>query len=358
MPIGCAVSDVLLGGVMFLLGRLVCAVLVLLLLAPSGTVAGGRTRAAQPLSVFVVQSYDQEYNWTQNINEGIRAGLRGLNVSFQYFYMDAKRVPNPESLRQSAQEILRLIEAQAPQVVIAVDDAAQIYLVEPFLKGRSSPQVIFCGVNAPISLYGFPASNVSGVRERWHFREGFALLKKIRPGIRSVAVISDDSESSGYVLDNLSEDLKKAGPFALKLSGVERIRTFQDWQSKILSYQTRTDALAIGIFHSLVDLETGQVVPPGNVIAWTNSVNKKPTLGFSDYVQGQGILCGVLESGHEQGYLAGTMARRVLSSGTRAGTLPVRINQKGIVFLNLRAAERFGLSIPYELIEAAEMLVQ
>ncbi|MDP3428327.1 MAG: ABC transporter substrate binding protein, partial [Humidesulfovibrio sp.] len=261
-------------------------------------------------------------------------------------------------LRQSAQEILHLIETQAPQMVIAVDEAAQIYLVEPFLKGRSSPQVIFCGVNAPISLYGFPASNVSGVRERCHFREGFALLKKLSPNLRSVAVLSDNSESSGYVLENLSEDQKKLGAFALKLAGVEKVDTFQDWQRMVMAYQNRADALAIGIFHSLVDESTGQVVPPAKVIAWTHTVNKKPTLGFSDYVRAQGILCGVLESGHEQGYLAGAMARSVLTKGVRAGSLAVRINQKGIVFLNLKAAERFGLSIPYELIEAAEVVLE
>jgi len=323
----------------------------------------GVSLAAQPGSpakprVFVVQSYDKEYIWTQNINEGIREGLRGLGATFQYFYMDAKRRPDPQALRQAAQDILWAIKAQAPQVVIAVDDAAQIYLVEPFLKDLASPQVIFCGVNAPISLYGFPASNVSGVRERWHFREGFSLLSKISPSLRSVAVISDDSESSGYVLDNLAEDQKKAGAFALKLAGVEKVHTFQAWQSKIQAYQRQADALAIGIFHSLVDTATGQVVPPEKVIAWTNSVNKRPTLGFSDYAQGQGIMCGVLESGHEQGYLAGTMAREVIAKGMAAGSLPVRLNQRGIVFLNLKAAERFGLSIPYELIEAAEVVVQ
>jgi len=329
----------------------------LLCLSLSGELAPAQPHSAQQLRVFVVQSYNPEYIWTEKINEGIRDALRGLNISFQYFYMDAKRKPDPASLRQSAQDILRQIEAQAPQVVITVDDVAQIYLAQPHLKGRKSPQVIFCGVNAPLSLYGFPASNASGVRERWHFRDGFSLLKKIAPKLRSVAVISDDSESSGYVLDNLAED-QRQGPFALKLVGVEKVHTFQEWQLKVRAYQKRADALALGMFHSLVDEATGQVVPPEQVIAWTHRVNKRPTVGFSDYAQGQGILCGVLESGHEQGFLAGAMARNVLTKGASAGTQAVRLNQKGIVFLNLKVAERFGLTIPYEIIEAAEMVVK
>ena len=84
----------------------------------------------------------------------------------------------------------------------------------------------------------------------------------------------------------------------------------------------------------------------------------QPTLGFSDYAQDPEIMCGVLDSGHEQGFLAGTMARNVLRKGVAAGTQAVRLNQKGFVFLNLKAAERFGLTVPYEIIEAAEVLAQ
>ena len=334
------------------------AVTLLALVLCGRSAALAQQPAANGLRVFVVQSYNPEYIWTQHINEGLREALRGLKVSLEYFYMDAKRSPDPEALRQSAQDILRQIEAKSPQVVVTVDDAAQAYLAEPFLKGRKSPQVIFCGVNAPIALYGFPASNVSGVRERWHFREGFALLKQIAPRLRSVVVLTDDSESSGYVLENLHEDQRQSGRFALRLVGVEKIHTFQDWQRKVLAYQTRADALALGMFHSLLDETTGRVAPPEKVSAWTNAVNKRPTLGFADYAQEHGLLCGVLESGREQGSLAGDMVRRVLEKGVRAGTLPVRINQKGIVLVNLKAAERLSLSIPYEIIEAAEVVVK
>jgi ABC-type uncharacterized transport system substrate-binding protein len=341
------------------LPAVVLSAVILLALALCGRSAAlAQPPAANVPRVFVVQSYNPEYLWTQHINEGLREALRGLKVNLEYFYMDAKRRPDPEALRQSAQDILRQIEAKSPQVVVTVDDAAQVYLAEPFLKGRAAPQVIFCGVNAPLALYGFPAGNVSGVRERWHFREGFALLKQIAPRLRSVAVLTDDSESSGYILENLREDQRQSGQFALKLAGVEKIHTFQDWRQKVLAYQKRADSLALGMYHSLLDTDTGRVAPPEEVIAWTNSVNKKPTLGFADYAQEHGLLCGVLESGREQGSLAGAMVRSVLEKGVRAGTLPVRINQKGIVLVNLRTAERLGLSIPYEIIEAAGVLVK
>jgi ABC-type uncharacterized transport system substrate-binding protein len=66
----------------------------------------------------------------------------------------------------------------------------------------------------------------------------------------------------------------------------------------------------------------------------------------------------VLESGHEQGYLAGAMAREVLALGVAAGRLPTRRNNKGIVLLNLKTAERLGLRLPYSLIESAGVVIQ
>lgn len=314
--------------------------------------------AGAPARVVVVHSYNPEYVWTQNISLGIQEALHGLKPDITTLYLDAKRTPEPEVLRQHAEEILQQIEALAPQVVIAADDAAQQYLVAPHLKGRAAPQVIFCGVNAPLNLYGFPAANVSGVRERWHTRESIALMQRIVPKARSFAFLTDDSESSQHVLNDLRKDMRKGSPYALRPVAVEAVGTFQQWQSKVRSYQKKADALAVGIYHSLRDERTGLVVPPETVSAWTASANRLPTIGFTDYAVEHGLLCGVLESAHEQGWLAGQLARIMLEQGVAAGTLPVRINKKGIVMLNLKTAERLGLIIPFEIISAAGLVVR
>lgn len=322
--------------------------------------AAARDSAAQDAAkrVFILQSYNPEYVWTQNINQGIRDALAGLLVDYEYFYMDAKRQPNPERLRSAGEEALHRIWQWAPQVVVSVDDAAQALVVAPHLKGLANPQVVFCGVNAPLSRYGFPAANVSGVRERWHYREGFALLKRIVPTLRSVAFLVEESESGRFVLDDLREEELRGGAYALEVAGAEAVKTFQEWQRLIRRYQTLADALALGLYNTLVDEGTGQVVSPDAVMAWTNSVNTKPTLGFSDIAKNHGLLCGVLESGHEQGFLAGSMVREILTRGVAAGSLPVVINVQGVVLVNLKTAERLGARVPYEIIEAAGTVLQ
>uniref|UniRef100_B8DLD2 ABC transporter substrate-binding protein n=1 Tax=Nitratidesulfovibrio vulgaris (strain DSM 19637 / Miyazaki F) TaxID=883 RepID=B8DLD2_NITV9 len=336
----------------------------------SAMLAGGAafSQAASPRTaltrVCVVQSYHSGYIWCHNINDGIRDALRDAGVVIEVFYLDAKRNPSPDSLRAAARSIAARIAELAPRVVITVDDAAQLYLAVPYLMGKGgdagsgSPQVVFCGVNAPLGSYGYPASDVTGVRERWHFREGFDLLRKIDPRIRSVAVLLDDSESAGYVLADMRDDMARNGPFALQLSDVAMLHTFQEWKRAVLSAQEHADALALGLYHSLVDAATGKTVPAETVRDWNLSVLRKPTLGFSDAMRDHGHLCGILESAHEQGLLAGRMARHLVLRGGRAGELPVAINQQGLVFVNLKTAERLGLVIPYEIIKAADLVIQ
>jgi ABC-type uncharacterized transport system substrate-binding protein len=303
--------------------------------------------------VLIVQSYDPDYVWTQQINQGVLDGLQASGNVVEILYLDAKRAPEPEKLRAASIKILARIEALAPEVVIAVDDAAQVYLVAPRLKGRKTPQVVFCGVNAPLEKYGFPAENVSGVRERWHFRQGFALIKRMIPSVKRVAVLVEDSESGAYVIDDLWEDFQQNGPFALEVAGAEKIATFQQWRERVSYYQAHADVLAPGLYNTLLDKRSGQVTPPDEVMAWTNAENRKPTLGFSDVAKKHGVLCGILESGYEQGLLAGAMAREILTTGKDAGRLPVRINLKGVVMVNLKTAEKLALPVPFEIIEAA-----
>ncbi len=340
--------------------------LLLLVLLPLALDVGSAAFAHEPQGeppqkpnaplVFIVHSYDAGYLWSQGISQGIREALRG-KARLDTFHLDVRQDMDPESLHAKVRDILARIEDEKPQVVIAADDAAQQLLVAPHLKGRATPQVIFCGVNAPPGKYGYPARNVSGVRGRWHFRQSFELLKTIAPRARRIELLTDDSESSVYVLGDLEEDRRRYGAFAMQVR-VERAGTYQQWQARVRASQKSADALAVGIYNSLRDERTGEAVPPETVIAWTNSVNKLPSLGFSDYAIRHGQLCGVLGSAHEQGLLAGAMARTVLERGVNAGSLPLRVNQTGTVLVNLKTAERLGLVIPFAIIEAAGVVVQ
>ena len=336
--------------------HLMLLLLPLLLVQAGSAAAHDPGQEPKPL-VFIIHSYDPDYVWSQRISQGVQEALRGRAVT-ETFYLHFSRDMDRERLRETAEGILERIDDKKPELVIAADDAAQEHFVAPYLKGRTSPQVIFCGVNAPPAKYGYPARNVSGILGRWHFRQSFDLLKAIAPRVKTVMFLTDDSESSAYVVADLKDEHRRGGPFSLTITSIERAKSFQQWQRKVHASQKQADALALGIYHALRDERTGETVSPEAVAAWTNSVNKLPSIGFSDYAIKHGQLCGVLGSAYEQGALAGSMARTVLERGIKAGSLPVRANRTGTVLLNLKTAERLGIMIPFAIIEVADVVVK
>ena len=99
------------------------------------------------------------------------------------------------------------------------------------------------------------------------------------------------------------------------------------------------------------------MLPPGEVMAWTYSVNKLPTLGFPDVATRHGHLCGILESAHEQGFQTGSMIQAILR-GMSPANQPPRLNEHGIVLLNLCTAEKLHMDVPYAIIEAAGVVTR
>ncbi|WP_051261903.1 ABC transporter substrate-binding protein [Desulfovibrio inopinatus] len=311
---------------------------------------------AKTWRIFILQSYNPEYIWCKTVNQGIMEALSDRTIEYDFYYLDAKRTPNAQSLQQAAHTAYARLTAFHPDIVISVDDVAAALVVKPKLTGHNAPQVIFCGINAPLSQYGFPSANVSGVCERWHYQEGFQLLKRLVPDAKRVAFLIEDSDAGAFVVNALHDELSETPPHGLTLVGVEKIKTFAQWKERIQYYQHHADALALGLYNSLVD-KNGEVVAPDTIMEWTNGANTLPTLGFSDIAMNHGLLCGILESGHEQGFLAGQMVQEVMA-GTPAGALPPRRNERGVVMLNLVTAHQLKISIPYRLIEAAGVVIQ
>ena len=302
--------------------------------------------------VLVVHSYHPEYSWVARVNTGIGAVLGDASVKIETFYMDAQRSHSPAQLTKAAREAWELVKDFKPNVVLACDDTAQRYFVVPYLRGKSSPQVIFCGVNDDPAKYGYPATNVSGVLERMHYRESFALLRSILPSVQRVAYVSDDSETGRAIASEMMKDMYRA-PYCVEVGPVELVRTFARWKQVVLENKDFADAFALPIYHSLYDEEAGRVATPAEVMYWTLAACGKPTVGFANFTEDDGVMCGVLQSGYEQGFEGARMVRLVLDKGVSAGELPMQTTMQGFGMVNLRTAERLGVLVPYEIIEAA-----
>lgn len=171
--------------------------------APQQAQAAGRPKPVQAASVtkrvLLVHSYHTGYPWVDAITQGVKRALPSSSVDLQVFYMDTKRKTSDVWKTQAGQAARKVVSEWQPDVVIAADDNAQQYLAKDY-AGRPAPQFVFCGVNAEPQDYGYPAPNVTGVLERPHFKASIDLLREVCPGVKRLALVTDNSGTSAGAL--------------------------------------------------------------------------------------------------------------------------------------------------------------
>jgi basic membrane lipoprotein Med (substrate-binding protein (PBP1-ABC) superfamily) len=118
--------------------------------------------AATNGKVLVVRSYHADYDWCAGIGSAIAETLSAADIEYKTFYMDTKRKSTNDWKVESGQLADQELKAYQADVVITVDDNAQEFFAKAH-AGDPNVSVVFCGVNADIEKYDFPAANVTGI---------------------------------------------------------------------------------------------------------------------------------------------------------------------------------------------------
>ena len=289
--------------------------------------------------VLLVHSYHREHPWVGNVEAGVRSILEPPGVRLEAVYMDTKRFPDRESKEQAGLAAGRLVESMAPDVIIASEDKAQEYFAKQYAGVPGAPKVVFCAVNEDPAVYGYPADNVAGVVEQLFFERSLTLLHRIVPEVRSLLVISDESPSSRAAVREMRSR-------EVDLDRVEwrTCTSFEEWKRELLVGQQGVDAVALVTYHTLKD-HKGRSVDPATVLSWTSENLSRPSLGFHIFTIADGALCGIAQSGFEHGVRSGSYALQLLQ-GKNAVEIGKDSSLKGVVMINIKAAERLGISVP------------
>ncbi len=306
--------------------------------------------------VLVLHSYHEEYDWVQGINEALNSSFKS-GVEHRMFYMDTKRRPDEAWKKQAAANAKKAIDEYAPEVVIAVDDNAQKYVVRDYV-GRSKIQFVFCGVNAKPNAYGYPSSNATGILERAYPNQVLEMLRRINPKIQNVAWISDDSQTALGVLPRV-RDKANSKELPLKIVDYVQPSTFVQWKRTIRRYNKNPDvhAFIIPLYHTVKNSTGEESVLPAAVMEWTVKNTTKPIAGFWPFSTDDGALCAVAVDPHEHGKVAALMAKQILS-GKSASDIPMVVNKNGYVILNLKTAHQLDIDVPFEVIQSADNIIE
>lgn len=320
-------------------------ILFFLFLSPS--------HAAAP-KILVVHSYhEDQLEHVVEMTKGIEEALAGAHCQLRSYYMDTKRNNTEEWKRTAGREAKRIVAEYRPQVVITLDDNAQMYFAKDYAGEPSPPYFVFSGVNGEPAQYGFPAANVTGVLERPNVLESIELLQKIRPDVKKLLILADKSESSDPLIA-YCQTLK----LPLTVVAYEQPLTLEAWKAVLEQYHTQVDAVGLYVIRTIAREATGLTkVPEQELVRMINEQYKLPTVGFYDSAAESGILCGVSVSMKEQGRAAGQIARELLE-GKKPGDFAIKPTDHGRIQLNLRTAEQLGIQIPYGMIKRADVIIR
>lgn len=309
-------------------GRLLALAAIAMLFSAEGHAA----------SCLYVSSYHKGYEWNDGIERGIEAGLKG-HCELSRFYLDTNRHTDPDFARRKAVEARDLIARTRPDVVIACDDAASMYLVKPYYKDAQLP-IVFCGVNGSVDAYGYPYTNATGMIE----------IAPIKPLMKEVRSLVSRLNSGVYLAADVITQRKEfeENREAYALGGIKLtamfVKTMAEWSAAFAAAQN-ADFVVLGTNAGIADW--GSANAHRAVLAGT----RKLTVTNYDWMAPFAVLA-MTKVAEEQGEWSAYLARTILG-GARPDTLPIVVNRRWQTYVNPTLARQAGIQLPPRLVHQA-----
>ncbi len=290
--------------------------------------------------VLYINSYHAGEPWSSGIERGIRDGLKNTEVELKIHFMDTKINRSETDKKKAALKARQVIDAFAPDVVIASDDNASQYLIMPFYKNADLP-FVFCGVNGDSSRYGYPYDNVTGMEEIERVDIGFKLLRPYAQGVRK-GFLAANTLTGKYLVQHATEDL------GVKYHKVYLTDTYEEWKKAYLRLQNEVDMFIMS--------------SPIGAIGWDQKDFTRfafqhatiPTLVYYSSAIPYAMI-GYSILSEEHGAWAAATALRIID-GERPGDIPISQNKQGKLLLNLRYVKKLGVVIDRAVYSRAEII--
>ena len=291
-----------------------------------------------PKEVLVLHSYQNDYEWTRLINQGINEELeeaRDLSCQVKSEFLDAKRAWDEGRAEAFAGYLSRRYSGFAPDLVLVSDNDAFEFMLEHGDGIFGPVPWIFIGVNDfSATSIARVRNRVTGVVERIDYESTLRLILELFPETREVKVLSDRTTTGPKTLHEL---LMTAESMHFPLP----ITSFPDvpFREVLRTAVGLPDTTAVFLLAYARD-GAGEVLSARDVASRVSAAASGPVFAIWDFFLGHGIVGGALTSGVDQGREAGRMALRILR-GESPGAIPVSDVPATPVVLDWRQLKRF-----------------
>lgn len=273
-------------------------------------------KASEHKKVLILNSYDQGFKWTKDIENGIESVLGSSeNVNLYYEFMDTKNVNNPQYIQMLYRNYSEKYKNIKFDAIICSDNDALKFMVNYDDELFNDAPVVFCGVNDFNNSMLQGETNFTGVVEQIDVKGTIESIFKLQPDRKDIIIVGDNS-TTGKINEEIAK--KVMGEFKDKA----KFYYYKDISAKQLKEKVKDiekSAAILTIGHlrgedgSLIRLENTRIVL---------SDIKVPIYVTWDFILGNGIMGGKLVDGYTQGRIAAELVNKVLN-GESVQNIPV-----------------------------------
>ena len=320
---------------------LTLAALAMLLAVPVGCTAH---------RALLVTQYPAGASRVEDIQKAIVNRFDADNMSYRLtiFGMDTIGHPTETWRTQMTDMAMMRVETYNPDVVFLAGDDTASLLAEKLVN--RAWRVIFLDVKADPAGYLLAAKlNVTGVHNPAPVAESFALIRKLLPSARRVAVIADESPEGNAVVKQVAS----ASSSELKVVAVKQASVRADWLAAIESVQDRADVLIVGAYrHVRAEQYAPDNLPAEEVLRLTAKANSLPDFAFDKDATAPGCLMAAVTAPlAAQADLAAEMALRMLLYGADISSVRPNETRMRRTIVNLNRANEFNIAVPAYLLD-------
>jgi ABC-type uncharacterized transport system substrate-binding protein len=300
--------------------------------------------------VLILHSYGPDYSWVTQVSEGLNRILGDKPYSLRWHYMDTKRHPDPRFMQRAGQSARDVIEQWQPNVIVTVADNAQALVGRQYVNDPRFA-IVYSGMFATPQEDGYDkATNVTGILERWPLatiRDGideiFVHQARTHAGPLRVRHIGDASETVSFLAGQIGAF--DWGP-DIQMTTVQ-VKTFKEWQHEIDVANDEADLVLFSLYHTLLDDAVDpEVVPPGDVMRWTQTRLRKPNLAGWGFSVEEGAMMAIGVSALEQGEAAGRMVTEIIDQGKKPSAIQPTSSRQFLIYLREAMLKKYGIKVP------------
>ena len=264
----------------------------------------------------------------------------GQNVRYQFENAQGD-IPTAQLVAKQlvASDVDLIFVVSTPALQAAINEVKEIPIV---FGAVANPYIIGAGESAENHL-----PNVTGASSTAPMRQTMELMLEALPDTKRVGVMWDPANA------NTHYEMEVAREAAAEL-GLEIVEVTISGSNEVLQGAQSLSTKDIDAFFTVLD---NVVMDAFDSLAKVADQERTPLIAPATGLAEQGAAIGVGWDYSDNGYLSGQLVVRVMK-GEDPADIPFRPLTEKLVYVNLAAAQRQGITLPQELIEQTDQVIQ